>query len=139
MISKSFQLRKPVYISMDNIALVILSECITAVYQSSMQKAAVNIQMYLRCKMTFTHDCKLVAVLAIYSGVGVHALRISNQTIIQLSICLLHLARSRPQCSAFYYTVKFGVFPEHPFLEETFWGVGEHPLGCSVSTLGVLI
>ena len=38
----------------------------------------------------------------------------------------------------FVYTVKFGVFPEHPFLEETFWGVEEHPLGCSVSTLGVL-
>ena len=37
------------------------------------------------------------------------------------------------------YTVKFGVFPEHPFLEATFWGVGEHPLGRSVSTLGVLI
>ena len=37
------------------------------------------------------------------------------------------------------YTVKFGVFPEHPFLEEPFWGVREHPLGCLVSTLGVLI
>ena len=31
-----------------------------------------------RCKMTFTHDCKRVAVLAFYSGVGVHALRISK-------------------------------------------------------------
>ena len=39
----------------------------------------------------------------------------------------------------FIYTVKFGVFPEHPFLEEIFWGVGEHPLGCSVNTLGVVI
>jgi len=52
------------------------------------------------------------------------------QAYLQGQVTLLYYSCFEQCCGS--HTVKFGAFPEHPFLEDTFWGVGERPLGCSV-------
>ena len=61
---------------------------------------------------------------------GEASIYISYQAEISMLTCKPFLLL--PDCSAGkdHNTVKFGMFPEHPFLEETFRGVGEQaPFG----------